>query len=155
MANQPTATQVGNKILAYIVFLFTGRVMVPFYKTVSITSAAAATAVSIVADSEVPQGFTPFIATWRCKVGGATAWATTATVSITDTAASPVSFASIAVAAMTGNAFISWGSASVTPGAAFYNNTGGTINKGLQVKGNANGTGSTAVFTVFGWYEQV
>ncbi len=123
-----------------------------FSRTVTLTSAAAATAVSIIADSEVPAGFTPYILNFRAQVNGGTPWATTATVKIQDTAGTPVDFVTFAVAGLTANAYLVDNTANVTLGTAYSLNTGGTAGKGLRVVGNANGTGSNLVVTVVGIY---
>jgi len=82
-------------------------------------------------------------------VNGATAWATTATVSIKDSATT--GFFTLAVAGLTGNAELRPGSANVTALAAFKLGTGGTAAKGLVLAGDANGTGSDLVVTVTGF----
>jgi hypothetical protein len=123
---------------------------IPFVRTVQLTSAAAATAVNIVADTEVPVGYKIYLDDVVTKVGGGTNWATTATVKVQDTNGTPVDFVTYAVAALTGNAFVALPTANVTVENALCLQTGGTVNKGLQVVGNANGTGSTLTVTVYG-----
>lgn len=123
-------------------------------RTVTITSAAAVTPVSILTDAEVAAfGATAkvFLSGFVSKVNGATVWATTATVKIQDTNGTPVDFVTVDVAAMTANAVILPGTASVTLENAFTLGTGGTAGKGLQIKGDANGTGSNYVVTVFAY----
>lgn len=122
-----------------------------FHKTAQITSAAAATAVPVLADSEVPTGKKVYVQGYISKVDGATDWATTATVKLQDTNGTPVDFVTFAVAAMTGNAIIGpWVSSNVTREDAYTEGSGGTASKGLQLKGDANGTGSTFKVTVWG-----
>lgn len=116
-------------------------------KTATITSAAAATAVSLLADSQVPSGKKCYLMDFHAKVNGATQWATTATVKIQDTNGTPVDFVTMAVAALTANAFVGKFTANVTPEAALVAGTGGTAAKGLQLKGDANGTGSNLIVT--------
>jgi hypothetical protein len=129
--------------------------VIQLIRTVTIVSTAAATPVSIVADSEVPAGFVPFAVDFFGKVNGATAWTVLATVKIQDTNGAPVDFATIAVAALTGNAFIGRHTANVTIENAMALGTGGTSGKGLQVKGNANaGVGSNLVLTVVAYYKK-
>jgi hypothetical protein len=129
--------------------LDSGRIM--FERTVTITSAAAGTAVSIVADSEVPAGKKCYVLGFRGQVAGGTLWATTATVKVQDTNGTPVDFITVAVAAMTANANIFANTANVTPENAYMRNTGGTAAKGVRLKGNANGTGSDFIVTVYGY----
>jgi hypothetical protein len=84
---------------------------------------------------------------------GATAWATTASCYIADTSGAGgtgLVFVTAAVAALTGNAFVSDASANVTQGSVYALNTGGTTAKGLQIACDANGTGSNLVVTVTG-----
>jgi hypothetical protein len=122
-----------------------------FSRTVTITSAAAATPVSILADAEVGTGRKVYVQQVIATVGGATAWATTANVKVQDTNSSPVDFFTMLVAALGANARAVFGSASTTIETAAGTMTGGTAGKGLQVVGNANGTGSTLTVTVTGF----
>lgn len=122
-----------------------------FTRTQTITSAAAATAVSLIADSEVPPGWKAYLTDCHAKVNGATNWATTATVKVQDTNGAPVDFVTMAVAALTGNSFVGKFTSNITAEAALARNTGGTAGKGLQLKGDANGTGSDLVVTVVGY----
>ncbi len=92
-----------------------------------------------------------YITGFHAKVNGATLWATTATVKIQDTNSSAVDFVTMAVAALTANAFVGPTTTNVTAEPAFSLGTGGTAAKGLQIKGNANGTGSNLVVTVTGF----
>lgn len=121
-----------------------------FHRNCTITSAAAATAVHCLAAADVPAGKSAYLNTWRGYVNGSTVWATTATCDIQDTNGSPVSFISIAVAAMTANAFLNDSSANVTKNAAYRIDSGGTAAKGIDIKCNANGTGSDFVVTIDG-----
>jgi hypothetical protein len=119
-----------------------------FSRTCTITSAAAATPITCLADADVPLTHKAYVAGWHAKVNGATPWATTATCSIADSGS--ISFVSIAVAALTANAYIVDTTANVTLQNAYTLNTGGGADKGLQVYCNANGTGSDLVVTVYG-----
>lgn len=121
-----------------------------FEKTCTITSAAAATAVHCVADSFVPSSGTVYLTGFIGTVNGGTLWATTATCTIQDTSASPVVLETMAVAALTANAVVGPFTANVTMGSAMKLGTGATLGKGLDIKCNANGTGSNLVVTVFG-----
>lgn len=122
--------------------------VIPFCVTGTLTSAAAATPVVILPDTSIPTGKKVYVTGVRMKVNGATLWATTATVKVQDTSA--VDFVTTTVAALTANAYVSETSANVTAENAMALGTGGTATKGLQIKGDANGTGSNLVVTVFG-----
>jgi hypothetical protein len=124
---------------------------VPFVRTCTLTSAAAVTPIHCLAAADVGAAQKAYVTYWHLKVNGSTAWATTATCTIQDTAGSPVVFETLAVAAMTANAFVQAATANVTHSAAFSLGTGGTAAKGLDVVCNANGTGSDAVFTISGF----
>jgi hypothetical protein len=124
-----------------------------FSRTCTLTSAAAATPVNCLADADVPTGKAVHLLGWHAKVNGATAWATTASCYIADTSGAGgtgLIFVTAAVAALTGNAFVSDASANVTQGSVYALNTGGTTAKGLQIACDGNGTGSNLVITVFG-----
>lgn len=123
---------------------------IPFFATGFLTSAAAAAGLTLVPDAAIPAGRKLYIAGFVAKVNGGTAWGTTATVALQDSSA--VSFFSIAVAALTANAELRPGSANITAGNAYVLGQGGTVNKGLQVVGNANGTGSNLQVTVHGYF---
>lgn len=117
-------------------------------RTCTITSAAAATPVVCLADADVPSTKKAYLLGWHAKVNGATAWATTATCTIRDTAST--GFAQIAVAALTGNAYVEPTTANVTLLSAYSLNSGGMADLGLEVACNADGTGSDLVLTLFG-----
>lgn len=122
-----------------------------FARTCSITSAAGGTAVHCLLAGDVGTSQSAFITAFHGLVNGSTAWATTTSCSIQDTNGTPVSFASIAVAAMTANAYIVPSTSGVTLGTAFSTGTGGTAAAGIDLKCNANGTGSTFVVTIEGY----
>jgi hypothetical protein len=117
------------------------------YETFTITSAAAATAVNIIPDARVGAGRKFYLIGFGAKVDGATVWATTANVKIQDTSA--VDYVTMLVAALTANAEVGPFTAAVGED-AFTKGTGGTAAKGLQIKGDANGTGSNLVGWVYG-----
>jgi len=117
----------------------------------TITSAAAATAVSLIPDSMVGAGEKCYLMDFIGRVNGTTVWATTSTVKIQDTNSSAVDFVTAAVAALTSQARIYPGTANVTSEDAYSLGTGGTAGKGLQLKGNANGTGSDLVISALVW----
>jgi hypothetical protein len=129
--------------------LDTGRIA--FTRTRTITSAAAAVPINVIAESEVPAGKKVYVTGVIGRVNGATVWATTATVKLQDTNGTPVDFMTFAVAALTANARVFPGTANVTTEDAMANGTGGTAAKGLQLVGNANGTGSDLILTVTGF----
>lgn len=127
-----------------------GQNVTLFRRTFQITSAAGATAVNIITDAEVGSTRKVVVMGFSGKVDGATDWATTANVKIQDTNSSPVDFFTILVAALTGNAEVGPHTSAVGEN-AFLLGTGGTAGKGLQVKANANGTGSTLKGQVWGY----
>jgi hypothetical protein len=129
----------------------TVSVGVPFTATATLTSAAAATPVSLLADAGVPAGKKVYITGYYAKVSGATDWATTATVKIQDTNGTPVDFVTLTASALDGNEFHGPLSDSATIESAMALGTGGTAAKGVQVVGNANGTGSDLVVTIVGF----
>lgn len=122
-------------------------------ESATLTSAAAATAVNIIPDARVGTGRKFYMTGYISRVNGATNWATTANIKIQDTNGTPVDFITIAVnaASTNGNIRTVPGNAQVTLENAFANGTGGTAGKGIQVKGDANGTGSDMIVTVFGY----
>lgn len=121
-----------------------------FKKTATLTSAAAATPVHLLTDAEVGSGKKAYVSKIFFSVDGGTNWATTSAVTLQDTAASPVVGATVAVAGLTGNAMIDEGNSNVTLAAPVADGVGFTTGKGLDIAGNANGTGSNLLVTVFG-----
>lgn len=119
-----------------------------FVVTATLTSAAAATPVNALPAARVGAGRKVYIDDFTAKVNGSTDWATTATLTIEGT--DGTDFATIAVAALTGNACVGKNSANVTLTDLISLMTGGVAGYGLQVKGNANGTGSDLVFVIRG-----
>lgn len=122
----------------------------PYVRTCTITSAAAATPITCLADSSVPPSQKAYVVGWHAKVNGATNWATTASCAIKDTSGAATPFVTIAVAALTGNAFIADHSSNVTQEASYARNLGTAADKGLVLVCDANGTGSDLVVTVYG-----
>lgn len=114
--------------------------------TATLTSAAAATPVNILPDSAVPAGKKVYISNYYATVSGGTDWATTTSVTIEDTAG--VDFSVLTASALDANEVHGPFSDSATLAAAMKLGTGGTAAKGIQVVGNANGTGSDLVVTV-------
>jgi hypothetical protein len=125
-------------------------VEIPFVRTCTLTSAAAVTPINCLSNADVPATMKPYLAGWHAKVNGATPWATTANCWIQDTSGTSNIFVTTAVAAMTGNAFIADHSANVTQQAPYSLGTGGTVDLGLEIACNANGTGSNWVVTLYG-----
>jgi hypothetical protein len=126
----------------------------PFVKTVTLTAAAAGTAVDILLDAEVGAGRQAFVTTMLSKVDGATDWtdATATIVTIQDTAGTPVVGATFAKAQMVGNAVLDLTATGVTLGDAIVVGDGFTAAKGLQLVGDGDfTTGSDFVVTVSGY----
>lgn len=123
---------------------------IPFHRTATITSAAAVTPVSLLADADVPAGKKVYLQGFIARVNGATVWATTANVKIQDTNGTPVDFVTMAVAALTANARVVPGTADTVLESAYASGSGGTAAKGLRLKGDANGTGSDLIVTAWG-----
>ena len=121
-----------------------------FKKTATLTSAAAATPVHLLTDAEVGAGKKAYVSKVYLSVDGAVDWGTTATVTLQDTAGTPVVGLTAAVAGLTGNAMIDEGNTNVTLAAPIADGAGFTAAKGLDIAGNANGTGSDLIVTVFG-----
>lgn len=121
-----------------------------FSRTCTLTSATAITPVNCLSNADVPSGQKAYLLGWHAKINGATAWATTANCWIQDTGGTSVIFVTTAVAAMTGNAFLVDGTASITQQTPYSLGTGGTTDLGLEIACNANGTGSNWVVTVYG-----
>lgn len=112
------------------------------FETFTLTSAAAATAVSVIPEARVGAGRKIYLLDFGAKVNGGTEWGTTANVKIQDTNSSAVDFVTILQASLTANAELGKFTSGVGE-AAMLLGTGGTAGKGLQVKGDANGTGSS------------
>lgn len=121
-----------------------------FHKKVTLTSAAGATAVNIITNADIPGGKKCYIMGFFAYVNGATPWATVANVVIQDTAVDKIDFVTIGVAALTANAKIFPHTTNVTLEDAVIKGTGGTLDKGLQIKANTNGTGSDLIAQVWG-----
>ena len=119
-----------------------------FKKTAKLTSAAATTPVHLLTDAEVGSGNKAYASKIYFSVDGDTKWAATANVTLQDTAA--VVGATVAVAGLIGNAMIDEGNSNVTLGEAIADGDGFTAGKGLDIVGDAIGTGSDLIVTVFG-----
>lgn len=123
----------------------------PFIRSCTLTSAAASTPVTCLADASVPTGQKAYVAAWRAKVNGVTAWGTVATCTLRDSAS--VAFVTLPVASLTGNAFLNDNTSMITRADAYALNLGGTAAKGLEVVCDANGSGSDLVWTISGFIE--
>ena len=123
----------------------------PFMATATLTSATAATPVVVLAAAEVTGTQKAYIHGVFMSVDGGTAWGTTATVAIQDSAAAPVVGCTAAVAGLTANAMLMIPSTSITLAAPIADGVGFTAAKGINVAGNANGTGSNLLVTIFGY----
>jgi len=119
-----------------------------FFRTCTITSAAAATPVACLADADVPAAAAARLGKWHAYVNGGTGWSTTATCTIEDSAGNDL--VTIAVAALTANTFVSDHSDNITQEARYRLGTGGAADAGLRVVCDANGTGSDLVFVLMG-----
>lgn len=119
-----------------------------FTRTCTITSAAAATPVTCLADAAVGSK-TAYLMGWRAVVNGATAWATTTSCSIKDSSGLAVPFIEVPVSLLGGNAYVV-DSAAVTHSAAYSLNQGSTPSRGLVLVCDADGTGSDLVVTMYG-----
>lgn len=127
----------------------------PFMAVATLTSAAAATPVSIVAAADVGAAEKIYISGFRLNVNGATAWtdSTATVVKIQDTATVPVVGISIAKAGLTGNVIIdTFANGSSTVSNEILRNTGFTAAKGLNIVADANfAAGSDIYVTVYGY----
>lgn len=122
----------------------------PWLGKATLPSATAITPVALLADEDVPTGKKPILQGYILTVNGGTLWATTSEVKIQDSDTSPNDFASIGVAGLTANATLFPSSANTTLHSPFTLGNGGVNGKGLQIKGDANGTGSDIVVTAWG-----
>lgn len=127
-----------------------------FCVQVSLTSAAAEDGVVVIPDSAVAAGERIRILGFNAKVAGATNWATTATVILQGNSSENAAI-TMAVAALTGNAFVGPNTSNVTIGVPYYSpgtaSLGFELGEGMTLIGDANGTGSTLVFNVWGLIE--
>lgn len=121
-----------------------------FMKTAKLTSIAAKAPVPLLTNAEVGAGKKAYVSKIYFSVDGDTKWETTANVTLQDTASSPVVGATVAVAGLAANAMFDEGDTNVTLAAPIADGAGFTTAKGLDIAGNANGTGSDLIVTVFG-----
>jgi hypothetical protein len=125
----------------------TAEAGIPFKATATLTSAAGATEVVLLADAKVPAGKKVYLHSIFASVDGATEWATVTKVSVKDSA--DVEGASFAVADLLANANLTIADATLADPIA--QGTGFTAAKGLVIVADANGTGSNLIVTVFGY----
>ena len=119
-----------------------------FFRTCTLTSAAAATPVPCLAAADVPAALSPKLAKWSIYVNGGTGWATTTVCTLEDTGGNDL--VNVAVAALTADTFVTDHSANVTQEARYRLGTGGAADAGIQVVCDQNGTGSDLVVVVSG-----
>jgi hypothetical protein len=126
---------------------------IPFRKTVKLTSAAATTAVEIIADAAVGTGKCVYITGFYANVNGSDAWAGAGNnVIVRDRATSPVAAITLAKAQLTTNAQLMFGSTGVTLGDGIKGGTGMTATKGLTIVGDGAFTaGSDLIVTITGF----
>ena len=122
-----------------------------FHETVTLTSAAAATAVNILSAARVGTGRKVYLQGFVSRVNGATNWATTANIAIEGTGGTNLVTITVNAATTNGNVRAGFFSnANVVLDDPVANGTGGAAGEGLQVVGNANGTGSDLIVTCWG-----
>jgi hypothetical protein len=125
----------------------TAEAGIPFKATATLTSAAGATEVVLLADAKVGAGKKVYLHSIFASVDGATEWATATKVQVKDSA--DVVGAEFAVSGLTANASLTIDDATlkepISKGAGF------TAAKGLEIVADANGTGSNLIVTVFGY----
>lgn len=127
---------------------------IPFRATASITSAAAATPVHVLAAASVPTGKKAYLTGMILNVNGATAWTdvTATIVKIQDTNGTPVVGVTVPKALLTGNAVVGLTSLTVTLGNAVARGTGFTAEKGLDIVADAVfAAGSDIYVTLIGY----
>lgn len=147
-------TQMGQLRRPVMLGVKTGRPMLFFDRRVILTSAAAATALTIITNEEVPDGYRVYLHGLTARVNGATAWATTATVIVRTKASSPTTLVTLAVADLTANQFVAMpiadGAITSAWGAEAEKGEFADSGYGIEVKGDANGTGSDLYVRVWG-----
>lgn len=128
------------------------EVATPFCVKGSLTAAAAATPVILLADSLVPAGKKVYVTNILLSVGGGTAWTDSsgAKVTVEDTAGEDV--VAYAKGGLTGNAIINdLGGANQTLGATTLSGAGLTAAKGLQIVADSDfDAGDTITVVVSG-----
>lgn len=152
-------TQHGGRRRPLVMSLKTGRPSFVFDRRVILTSAAAATAIPIINNDEIPDGFRVYIQGITFRVSGATAWGTTATVVVRTKASSPTTLVTVAVADLAANNFFFMpaldGTLTATSVFSAEAEKGEFADSGygIEVVGDANGTGSDLYVRVWGVVE--
>ena len=121
-----------------------------FKKTAKLISTDAETPVHLLTDEEVGADKKAYVSKIYFSVDGDTKWETTANVTLQDTAEPPVVGATVLVASLIANAMFDEGDTDVTLAAPIADGAGFTTAKGLDIVGDADGTGSDLIVTVFG-----
>ena len=119
-----------------------------FYRTCTLTSAAAAVPVNCLLDADVPMGKKAYLTSFTAKVTGMTAWGTVTSCTIEDTSGN--AYVTLPVSELASNAYLGLFSGSLTFDDRLTLGTGGTAAKGIRVKCDINGTGSDLVFVLQG-----
>lgn len=119
-----------------------------FYRTCTLTSAAAAIPVTCLFDADVPMGKKAYLTNFTAKVNGGTAWSTVTSCTVEDTASNP--YVTLPVSELASNVYLGLFSGSLTFDDRLTLGTGGTAAKGIRVKCDVNGTGSDLVFVLQG-----
>lgn len=148
-----TAGIVGTQ-LASSTIADSNLVVVPFTATATLTAAAAATPVDIVAAASVPASKKIYITNMLLAVNGGTAWTdvTATVVTIQDSAGAPVLALTAAKAQLTANAVLNLTSTGITLAAPIITGVGLTAQQGITIKGDANfAAGSDIVVTISGF----
>jgi hypothetical protein len=145
-------TSAGNIVFKLDMSVFPA---VPFFFSTTLSSASAATPVTLVPDfpTGLLAGRRIYLTDFLARVDGATAWAGATSIFIQDTNGTPVSFATIPTSILTANTYAERTSAGVTLNDAITRATGGTASKGLQVVADTNGTGSNLIVSGWGYYK--
>lgn len=121
-----------------------------FKKTATLTSADAETPVPILTDAEVGSGKKAYVSQVFLSVNGAVSWGTTATISIQDTNDTAVPGCTFDATKLVANSMHQLASSDFTLLAPIADGAGFTTAKGLNIVGDADGTGSDLIVTVFG-----
>lgn len=153
------STQLGRLRRPMVIGVKPGRIQLPFDRRVILTSAAAATRIPIMTNDEVPDGYRVYL--WGCTalVSGGTQWATTATVKVR-TITTNTELVNFVVAELTADTFIdAFTSTGLQLSGGAQLSALSTVAKkgefadsgeGIEVIGNANGTGSDLYVRVWG-----
>lgn len=130
---------------------------IPFRKTVKLTSEAATTPVSIIADADVGAGKCVYINSLYANVNGDDAWVGDGdNVIIRDRAGTPVAAITLPDSILTNSAQLMFGSTGVVLGDGIKDGTGMTPAKGIEIVGDGAFTaGSDLIVTITGFIGNV